>query len=168
MTMAAISAALSIPVGALLGLVYDLVRLFRVLCSVTVKSPFGGKGVRRWFAYALVILGDLFFFAVASAVMCVFFFLTGDGRMRWYGLCGAALGFFCYYQTAGRLLITAAEWMQRKVHMLFQKIAAYFCKTPIVTRARARYNEYVEKKKEAAAAKKRKKRLRGGVRNGIQ
>ena len=166
MTMAAISAALSVPVGALLGALYDLVRLFRVLFAVTVRSPFGKKGARRWFDYAFVALGDLFFFVAAAAVMCAFFFLTGDGRMRWYGLCGAALGFFCYYQTVGRLLMTATEWLQARTRALFQRIRAYFCKTPIVTRTRARYNKYVEKKKTAAAAKKRKKRMRGGIRNG--
>lgn len=167
MTMAAVSAALSVPVGACLGALYDLVRLLRVLLGVTVKSPFGEKGLRRWFGYAFVILGDLFFCLAAAAVMCVFFFLTGDGRMRAYGLCGAALGFFAYYQTVGRLVIRAAEGIQRGIRALFHKIGQRFLQTPIVLRAHTRYNEYKRKKKEAAAARKRKKRMRGGVRNGI-
>lgn len=163
----AVSAALSVPVGACLGAVYDLVRLVRILFGVTVASPFGKSGVHRWISYILAALGDLFFFAVASAVLCVFFFLTGDGRMRGYGLLGAALGFFCYYQTFGRLVIRLAERIDRGVRAFLRRMLALFCKMPIVTRTVARYNEYVSRRREAVAARKRKKRMRGGIRNGM-
>lgn len=187
MTMAAVSAALSVLVGAGLGVVYDVIRFFRVLFSVDAGSPFGKKGARRWFAYIFVALGDLTFFAVAAAVMCVFFFLTGDGRMRGYGLVGAYLGFFCYYQTVGRLFIgivsrlcslckravkTLGRLLLRPIRAcggLFRKIAARFLKTPIVMRTRARYNEYVQEKKKRAAARKRQRRMKksGCCRNGL-
>lgn len=181
MTMAAVSAALSVLVGAGLGIVYDVIRFVRVLFSVDVKSPFGRKGARRWFSYIFVALGDLFFFAVAAAVLCVFFFLTGDGRMRGYGLVGAYLGFFCYYQTVGRLFIGIVSRLcllcKRAVKALgrlllrpicacgrlFREILARFLKTPIVMRMRARYNEYVKQKKEAAVLRKRNKRKKKAV-----
>lgn len=167
MTAAAVTAALSIPLGALLGVLYDLVRLGRLLLGITVQSPFGKKGVRRWIAYILAALGDFFFCTAAGAVLCVFFFLTGDGRMRGYGLLGAALGFYCYYQTLGRLIIALAERVCAGLRALARRLAAGFCKTPLVTRTVARYNEYKDRKQKAAAAKKRKKRMRGGIRNGL-
>lgn len=181
MTMAAISAALSVLVGAALGAVYDVIRFVRVLLSVDVRNPFGKKGVRRWFSYSIVVLGDLLFFAIAAAVLCVFFFLTGDGCMRGYGIAGAYLGFYCYYQTVGRLFIgivsrlcalckrvlkAFARLFLRPIYALgklFQKILLRILQSAIVIRMRARYNEYIRREKETAAAKKRIKRRKKAV-----
>ena len=149
MTAAAVSAALSIFAGTLCGIVYDCVRLVRLLFGVTVRSPFGKKGIYRWFAYAWVCLGDLFFFAAVGAILCVFFFLTGDGRARWYGLAGAGLGFFCYYQTVGRLLIRMGEICMAAL----RRAAKCVLHAPPFRALRARYNIYVEKQKAARTAK---------------
>lgn len=149
MTAAAVSAALSIFVGALCGTVYDAVRFFRLLLGADVRSPFGKKGVYRWFAYAWVCLGDLFFFVAAGVLLCVFFFLTGDGRARWYGLAGAGLGFFCYYQTVGRLFIRICELCVAALCRMAKRVA----KAPPICALRARYIIYVEKKNAARNAK---------------
>lgn len=167
MTAAAVSAALSIPLGALLGVLYDLVRLSRVLFGITVKSPFGNKGVRCWISYILAALGDFFFCAAAGAVLCAFFFLTGDGRMRGYGLFGAAIGFFCYYQTLGRAVIALAEGIAAWLGALLRRLCTQICNIPVITRTVARWRQHRMEKREAAAAKKRKKRMRGGIRNGL-
>ncbi|MBQ5389998.1 MAG: spore cortex biosynthesis protein YabQ [Clostridia bacterium] len=190
MSMAALSAALSVVVGALLGAVYDVIRFFRVLLGVDVRSPFVKKGQKRrwgaWLSYGVVALGDLFFFVVAAVCMCVFFFLTGDGRMRAYGLLGAFGGFWLYYHTVGRLFIGICtylsalckrilRWLLQKslvpfryVFAICQKIALRILGLPIVSRAFTRYNEYVCRKKETAARRKRKRRMQksGYCKNG--
>ena len=190
MSMAALSAALSVLVGVLLGAVYDVIRFTRVLFSVDVRSPFVGKGQKRrrgaWFSYVFVTLGDLLFFAVATACMCVFFFLTGDGRMRAYALFGALGGFLLYYHTVGRLFIgicsylaalckKAIRWLFRKSLLPFRflfavskKIIVRISGLPIVSRTFARYNEYKSKKKEEALRRRRQKRMQknGYCKNG--
>jgi len=159
MINAAVSAALSIPVGAICGVLYDVIRLLRLLFGVDVRSPFRKKGIRRWFSYGFVVLGDLFFFAVAAVLMCVFFFLTGDGRARWYGLVGAGFGFFCYYHTFGRLLMAVAERIASFCRRLSRRILHAFLQTPLVLTLRARYTIYMEKKKTARAEKRRRRQI---------
>ncbi len=184
MSMAALTAALSVSLGVLLGAVYDVIRFFRVLFSVDVRSPIVPKGQKRrrgaWFSYVLVTLGDLLFFAVATVCMCVFFFLTGDGRMRAYALFGAFLGFWLYYYTVGRLFIgvcaylaarckRAIRWIFRKsllpfrfLFALLRKIMAQISGLPIVSRTFARYNECKLKRKEAALRRRRQRRMQKG------
>ena len=113
MTQAAISAALSIVLGFAMGAFYDVIRFFRLVLGVNVSSPFKKGSGKRFFGYVLACIGDLLFFAVLSASMCIFFFLTGDGRMRSYGLLGALLGFLIYYNTVGRLFIAASSFLVR-------------------------------------------------------
>ena len=190
MSMAALSAALSVPMGALLGAVYDVIRFVRVLLGVDVRSPFVGKGQKRrrgaWFSYVFVTLTDLLFFAVATVCMCVFFFLTGDGRMRAYALFGALCGFLLYYHTVGRLFIGICSYLtalcKRAIRGLLRlsllpfryffafskKIIVRISGLPIVSRTFARYNEYKSKKKEEALRRRRQKRMRknGYCKNG--
>ena len=184
MSMAALSAILSVAVGVLLGIVYDAIRFLRVLLFVDVRSPFVPKGEKprrgAWLSYAFVCLTDLFFFVIAAACLCVFFFLTGDGRMRGYALLGAYGGFLLYYHTVGRLFIgicsylaaltrRGLRWIRRGFLWLFSAAAVYCRKIgrsilhlPIVSRAFARYNEYVKQRKAIAAARKRKRRMQKG------
>ena len=180
MTMAAISAALSIVVGALLGAVYDTVRFFRVLFSLRAESPLKKRGVRPWISFLLVALGDLFFWAVSAVTLCIFFFLTGDGRMRWYGLAGAGLGFFCYYHTVGRLFIGVVSYLCAVCRRIFaflwnalcipaRALLRRLCEMPIVLAIRARREDRKQKRKAQLAARKRRKRMKksGCCRNGL-
>ena len=86
----AASFAASILLGVLFGVLYDAVRFSRVLLFIDVRPPHGGRDFFRLF---LAALGDLLFFAVAAVLMCVFFFVTGDGRVRGFALVGAFCGF---------------------------------------------------------------------------
>lgn len=188
MSMVALSTALSLPLGALLGMVYDVIRFIRVLLGVDVRSPFGARPRRRgaYLAYIIVALGDFLFFAIAAVFLSVFFFLTGDGRMRSYVLLGAFCGFWIYYHTVGRLFISicaylaalckrAAVWLWRKSLLPFRyffalckKIGVRILELPIVSRTITRYNGYIQRKKQAALRRKRKKRLQknGYCKNG--
>ena len=180
MTAAALSALLSVLLGIFLGVLYDIVRFSRVLLGVSVASPFGKKGVRPYVSWVIASLGDLFFFVLAAICMCVFFFLTGDGRMRGYGLVGAFLGFEVYYHTIGRLFIgicgyiagrvrAGIRWCFLRLLALVRKIVSCFLKTPIVMRLFAWYNDVKTQRKLRAEAKKRRRRMEknGCVKNGF-
>ena len=184
MNQAALSALWSVTVGTLLGAVYDIIRFIRVLFNIDVRSPFkkGRFGLMPFLGYVAVCIGDLLFFVIAAILLCVFFFLTGDGQMRWYGLAGAFLGFVLYYNTFGRLFIRVAELLnsliKRVIRFLLCKIGfvlkkirqicMQFFDMPIVKAAAKRYNEYINKRKKAkrAAARLKKAKRGGGFVNG--
>jgi|GEM_PF-1272291 len=180
MTQAAISAALSVVLGIAMGVIYDLIRFSRLVLGIDARSPFKKGGQKRIFGYVFVCLGDLFFFVVLTVCMCVFFFLTGDGRMRSYGLIGAFLGFLLYYYTLGKLFIAVSAFLvslfKRSVKYVLALFAAPFLymyelvkKTvlqilsfPIVMNFVKRYNTYINKCKKNAAHRARSKKIKKG------
>lgn len=178
MSQAALSAALSVLLGIFLGAIYDVIRFLRVVFGVTVASPFkrGNHSPRAVLGYVFVILGDLLFFIVCAVLMSVFFFLTGDGRMRGYALVGAFLGFLLYYNTVGRLFIGAVTRIKAllkkllkfafrpvvKFFKFLKKICSRIFELPIVKGTRTRYNNYIDKRKKQAAARARRKKAKSG------
>jgi len=170
-SMAKIGAAalLSLAVGFFLGPAYDVVRFFRVLFNISVESPFGKKGVRPYIGWIFASLGDLVFMLVCAVCLCVFFFLTGDGRMRSYGLIGAFIGFEIYYHTVGKLFIGIVNFLAEAIKKALRKIITAFLNTPIVRRISGWYNEYTVKRKRAAEIKKRRKKMakNGCIKNGF-
>ena len=178
MTAAAISAALSVLVGFFLGIFYAVIRVLRAVLGITVASPFNKvkPSFRAVFGYVFVILTDLLFFLIAAARMAAFFFLTGDGRMRGYGLFGTLFGFLIYYNTIGRLFIVAIEYIITllkkafrlmlvpiaRLLKLFKGLCARIFDMPIVKAALARYNNYITKRKKRAALRSRRKKAKKG------
>lgn len=166
-----IMAALSLFCGILLGVVYDLVRFVRVVFGIDVSNPFK-KGKRfAIFKYLFVAVGDLLFFVIAAVVMCVFFFLTGDGRVRGFALAGTALAFWCYYKTVGKLFIGISERLAKLckkgilkllslIFYPFSKIFSLFWNLPIVRKTVSRYNIYIIKRKKKAEEKKRRRKMK--------
>lgn len=210
MKMQATALLLSLFLGVLFGVLYDVIRFVRVVFSVRVSNPFApwraesvrgrhrraekstGKNAAKsaaartaetkippgtehckkkrcrgaLFQFLFVVLTDFLFFAVCAALMCIFFFLTGDGRVRGFPLLGAFLGFLIYYNTVGRLFIGICEWLSnlvkrivrtvfrwiwRALRFLFTPFRRFFSwlgqffrkiTRPIVSRAKMRYNEY--------------------------
>lgn len=171
MNALAAMAAASVFVGIMLGAVYDVIRFSRAVLGVDVGNPFKKRKRFAVMRYLLVVLGDIMFFMIAAAVMSVFFFITGDGRMRGHALFGAFLGFLFYYHTVGRLFISSVEyivsflrraagWLKRQILKLVRK----FCGLPIVTSAFTRYNKYIDKRKKNAVLRKRQRRMKSGQR----
>ena len=174
MNQAAIAAALSFILGFLLGAFYDVIRFFRALFGVTVKNPFkkGRLNLKSFLGYLYVSAGDLLFFIAASAAMCVFFFLTGDGRARGYALFSSFCGFLLYYNTVGRLFICTvsyiADMIKRGIRCVLRPIlrvlpqAKRIFDMPIVKAAITRYNNYITKRKKRAKTRARAKAARRG------
>ncbi len=174
MNQAAIAAVLSLALGFLLGAFYDVIRLFRAIFGVTVKNPFkkGRFNLKSLLGYIYVSAGDLLFFIVASAAMCVFFFLTGDGRARGYALFSSFCGFLLYYNTVGRLFICAVSYivnmLKRAVRLISRPILHTLSQVkrifdmPIVKAVITRYNNYITKRKKRAKARARAKAARRG------
>lgn len=85
-------------VGILLGVWYDLFRLVRLLTAPSARRIF---------------VQDILFFASAAAITLLLALPISSGRVRVFHLLALAVGFFCYYQTVGRLLYTVAKRIAR-------------------------------------------------------
>lgn len=100
--------ALSLGFGFLIGIFYDVLRLFRLLCSDSKKV---------FFVFDLV-------YTVAAAVATFLFLLTvTGGSVRAYVLLGELLGFLIYFVTLGTLLSTFFERIVAFLKRSFSKIA---------------------------------------------
>ncbi len=104
----------SLVLGVFLGVVYDLIRFFRIsLCRGRVS----------------VFLLDLMFM-LFCAFSCVFFSMGfSRGSTRYFTLIGMAAGFFIYFFTAGRIIRFLFEFVFKKVRRLLGFIYNYFSKT---------------------------------------
>ena len=137
-------------VGAMLGVIYDVFRIVRIAtCPAKNTAPKRPGLLRRLlpaenilFAI-LVFLEDILFSLIAGVVVAIFIFNINDGQIRWFALAGAILGFFIYYQTVGRLVISVADIILRilrrtiafLVRITFRPIAfliGWLCRAAVV------------------------------------
>ena len=85
-------------VGALLGGIYDLLRLWRILTSPPARRVF-------W--------QDLLFFTLAAALTQLLALPVSSGRIRLFHLLAIGLGAFLYLETAGRLTLPLFRLIRR-------------------------------------------------------
>ncbi len=113
--------------GALLGALYDFVRIWRVIFGLASYTRSGQKlyarplpligTVRRApssaqkSAWKLVRLafGDLLFAVSAGCVFSLFLYHAASGCFRWFYLFACAVGFFAYYFTVGKIVMLSSE-----------------------------------------------------------
>lgn len=133
-------------VGILLGVWYDLFRLFRLL----TRPP-----ARR------IFVQDLLFFAGAAAITLLLSLPISSGWVRVYHLMALAVGFFCYYQTVGRLIYATARALLRlnervnlRLRRLFRRGRARM--QDRMEAARCRWREKHPKKSVKSVQKKQK------------
>ena len=165
--------AASLALGVLYGVLYDIVRFLRVLFFIDVRPPPGRPEYLRRY---LVPVADLLFLVWSGGRASVFFFVTGDGRVRGFVLVGAFCGFLAYYHTVGRLFITvvaaAAAAVRRAMCAVFRLVkkpfaalfrllcgAAQKIAKPVASRARTWYNRKKEEKAERQRYRMRRARM---------
>lgn len=113
--------------GALLGVLYDCIRILRVLFGIAsytrggrrlcrVSLPLIGtvrrvpaENKRRTLKLILLFIGDILFAFLAGCTVCVFLYHAASGCFRWFYLLGACVGFFAWYFTVGKLVMLSSE-----------------------------------------------------------
>ncbi len=135
--------------GIFLGALYDVVRIFRILCGmpcpggiprrvIDFRFPLlprdfatrkrGGVAAR---AHAVLLITTDFLYALTAGVLfCVFVYWQSNGVFRLYYLLAAIPGFFAYYMTVGRLVLASAG----VIVFFMRAISAYlflFVKIPL-------------------------------------
>ena len=114
--------------GAICGILYDILRIVRVLHGVRypgrfsswlsrLRLPFLPEGYAspRPTRYGkrvqslLIFLGDFLYLLLVGMLFSVFIYWQNDGVFRFYMLFGATIGYMAYYFTVGRLVLASAE-----------------------------------------------------------
>ncbi len=120
----------SLILGAILGIIFDVLRISRVL--LTYRGN-GGR-IRRvsdTFLSAIAFIEDIFFASVSAALLILFCFKVNRGISRSFLLFGAAVGFILYYFTVGRLTSLASNAISRAIYALFAFLTKR-CVFPII------------------------------------
>ncbi len=109
----------SLLLGAALGMVYDLFRVFRV----AVPLPAG-----------VIVAEDVLYFVFSGFVSFFFAMTVNFGQIRFFILLGEAIGFLLYYLTLGVLVMRCAQkiidavwWLLRLMGKLFSPVIRLFC-----------------------------------------
>lgn len=100
--------ALSLGFGFLIGIFYDVLRLFRLLCSNSKK---------------VFMVFDLLYTLAAAIATFLFLLTVTGGSVRAYVLLGELLGFLIYFVTLGTLLSTFFERIVACLKRVISKIS---------------------------------------------
>ena len=136
--------------GIGMGAVYDIHRILRVFFGVQyskkrpskllqrplpiIRRPLGEIRQRRWsraILSILIFLQDVIFFCIAGGGIVILNYAYNDGQFRFYTVIALFLGFFLYYITVGKLVISLSEWIVFFLRAMFT-ILVFILKAPFV------------------------------------
>lgn len=131
--------------GILWGILYDGIRISRVLTRLAVYTHAGNRLAHlglpligapkerkktphsRRLAGVMMAIGDVFFFAAAACIFSVLLVHAASGVFRWFYLLAALLGFAAYYFTLGRAVMLSSEIIAAVVRTVFRYLFWLFC-----------------------------------------
>ena len=117
---------LALACGGLCGIVYDCIRLIRVILGAAEYTTAGrklysiplfgigsvhrpGGAIRQRIHVAVIAVGDVLFGVLAGCIFSVFLYYAASGCFRWFYLLAWGIGFLVYYFTLGRLTMLSSE-----------------------------------------------------------
>lgn len=99
--------------GALLGVIYDVIRAFKMLFGVKYGSDavrITAKGMKIG-AFVVTFLTDVIFWVFAGLLSIALIYSVGGGRFRGLTYLALAIGFLIYYLTIGRLMLKISAFL---------------------------------------------------------
>ena len=96
--------------GAVLGVIYDVIRIFRLTFTRSGLS---------------VLTGDIVFMLVSCALTFLYCLTATDGEVRLYVLAGELLGFAVYYFSFGIIAVRFCEKTACRIRSFFKKLLAF-------------------------------------------
>lgn len=115
----ALTFLMSLPLGAALCLLYDVLRIMRIFsgrgrtCSRPQEECSKNNGVKRGrkesdtAATVIIAVEDVLYSVLALFIVCSYFLLYCNGEVRGYVLVGSAVGFLLFRLTLSRLFVRA-------------------------------------------------------------
>ena len=149
----------SLIIGCGLGMVYDIIRIHRVMLGVeyahrtvrmlkTIRLPLIDARKRppsplrrkiragmRLCSDVIIFLQYIMFFVFAGVVVTVFIYHANYGQIRWFALFGLMVGFFVYYNTLGRIVMLCSEFIAFFIRAMLSYVW-YFIYVPAIYSAR--------------------------------
>ena len=118
----------SLVFGAIMGVLYDCIRIQRVLLGISryteaasapIFCPKVWKNPKRRTPSRVCVIAkcgclvfqDVAFCLTGSVLLSVLLFYQNNGEFRGFVLIGAAFGFLAYYFTVGKLVIRVSEYV---------------------------------------------------------
>lgn len=98
---------MSLIFGAILGLFYDIFRIFRIAFD---------------FGKIAVFIEDALFFTISAVLTFIFIFTVNSGEIRFFILIGILAGAVIYYYTIGMLIYKSAKVIIGFVKMIIRGI----------------------------------------------
>ena len=164
---------MSLLVGVCLGGIYDLIRIWRSLLGIEyinkftlrlkeinlplIKNPLlKAKKGNRIGENLILFLTDILYFLIVTFVLIIFIYYTNYGIVRWYILTGVIAGFFAYYFTLGKIIISFSEYVVfgikvARSYTLFLVSRPF---VPIIRKIRTKINDYKTKARIKSKNKK--------------
>lgn len=101
---------LSLGFGALVGILYDVIRIIRLTFT---KSSFA------------VIVSDVIFVILSAVATFIFFLTVTYGEVRLYALLAELLGFLIYYFSFGVIAVRFTDKTVRKIKSAIKKFLSF-------------------------------------------
>ena len=122
--------------GVIIGIVYDVFRILRVLAGVTASS--GGLKIKnrmsklfpdvfsrqrgRVFSCVFTAVTDFVFILLFTIVFILFLYCFNYGKFRWFILVFTFVGFRLYYVSFGRVVISLSGLISDSVKLLLNAV----------------------------------------------
>jgi hypothetical protein len=113
----------SLTSGLLLGLAYDFIRAFKMLCGISYFQNDRTKAVFwRVIGHIITFFFDIFFFFVSGVVSLLLIYRMGGGIFRGFTYGGIILGFCLYHFTLGNLTLRLSHIIVNAVKIIVKKV----------------------------------------------
>lgn len=142
-----ISTLLSVGIGIVIGMIYDIFKFFRILSGLEFSSRIQDKveslklpiiknikmkkgkfsDIKEKILY---FIWDLLFFIAITPVMQIFIHVSSSGIVRWYIIIGALLGYIIYYFTISKVISVIYEYILLAIKIILTYIM-FFVKLPL-------------------------------------
>jgi len=116
----------SMVVGAALGILYDVFRIFRIAFTADSEEKIRIRHKNAKFIInALVFVQDLLFWLIAAIVTVLFIFMANTGQVRLFALGAQFLGFLAYHFTLGKLVMKISDKIIRGIKYILRMFMKY-------------------------------------------
>ena len=112
-TMQMIIFTLSCILGIVLGVLYDIFRIIRMV--INSKS-------------IAIFIGDIIYFIISGIITFIFVLKINSGESRFYIMAGEGIGWIAYHLTLGNAIYKCSEKATKKINFYTKKIIKKFFK----------------------------------------
>ena len=123
----------SVIIGFILGVIYDIFRIRRI----TMESENIIKNI-------IIFAEDIIFAVISAVIMVLMIYHLNNGRIRWFFIFGAGIGFIVYYNTIGRIVIICSEKIIKFIRYCIRMIKRFIYKFFIRPVVMSIYNRYIK------------------------